>query len=422
MTYNFVRSLWRKASPIKLIESAYNLIPAKVDPHTVAAAERVLSTAVGSPVQFTHIECLSKRVRRNVLLQCHNPSEVGLPPSLIIKKVKVNPHRLGDTDSWHTVRFFHDWVGAQFLSTLPGHFKHSPRFYGGDRNLGLIILEDVQHSARLVESLLGNDDAQAEQALLQYASCLGQLHTHTIDRAAAFEELFKAIAPNVKPIKDTVNIHKHQLMLASLGIYTENSWLHDLEAINEAINHPGEFLAYIHADACPDNVLDTGETLRLIDFETGHFGHALIDAAYGRMMFPSCWCANRLPHAVVRQMENTYRAILMQRCPVAADDQIFEIALVKTCGFWLLYTLTRHLEYALRKDLHWGISTIRQRILARLEAFTATAQEFNQLPGLCNTSSQLLDLLRQRWANVPALPLYPAFQKTEVVVEAIQRN
>lgn len=302
-------------------------------------------------------------------------------------------------------------MGAQFLSTLPGNFQHSPRFYGGDRNLGLIILEDVWHSASLVASLLGSDYAQAEQALLQYASCLGQLHTHTISKAAEFENLFKAIALNVKPIRDNVDIHKHQLMLESLGICTENSWLHDLEAINETINHPGEFLAYIHADACPDNVLDTGEALRLIDFETGHFGHALIDAAYGRMMFPSCWCANRLPDAVVRQMENTYRAILIQRCPAAADEQIFAIALVKTCGFWLLYTLTRHLEYALRKDLNWGISTIRQRILARLEAFMATAQEFNQLPSLRNTSSQLLDLLRQRWSNVPPLPLYPAFQR-----------
>ncbi|WP_058998881.1 phosphotransferase [Leptolyngbya sp. NIES-2104] len=332
----------------------------------------------------------------------------------MIKQLRVNPHRLEDANSWHTVRFFHDWVGAQFLSTLPDNFRHSPRFYGGDRNSGLIILEDVQNAARLVESLLGNDYAQAEQALLQYAECLGQLHAQTIGKAAEFEEMFKAIAPNVKPIRDTVNIHKHQLMLESLGICTENRWLHDLEAINETINHPGEYLAYIHADACPDNVLDTGAGLRLIDFETGHFGHALIDAAYGRMMFPSCWCANRLPHAVVQQMEDTHRAVLIQRCPVAADDRRFEIALVKACGFWLLYTLTRHLESALRKDLNWGTSTIRQRILARLEAFITTSQEFNQLPGLRNTSSQLLDLLRHRWSDVPDLPLYPAFQDLPV--------
>jgi hypothetical protein len=114
------------------------------------------------------------------------------------------------------------------------------------------------------------------------------------------------------------------------------------------------------------------------------------------MMFPSCWCSDRLPDNIVQQMEKTYRAILSQHCSVVEDEQIFETALVNTCGFWVLYTLTRHLEDALEKDVDFGISTIRQRILARLEVFIATSQEFNQLPGLCSTSSQLLDLLRQR--------------------------
>lgn len=410
MKYNFSMSYSLKPLPLRLISFAYDCIPRRADPLIVAAAERVLSTAVGSPIQFTHVEHVSKRGRRNLLLRCHNPSGSGLPPSLIVKKVKANLYDPEDTSSWDTMRFFNDWIGAQFLSTISAKSKHSPRFYGGDRNLGLIVLEDVQHRALLVEPLLGNNRTQAEHALLQYATCLGQLHIDTMGKAAEFEALFQGIAPGAKPTKATVNIHKHQSMLKNLGIYPESSWLRDLETINEAVKHPGEFLAYIHADACPDNVLDTGEELRLIDFETGHFGHALIDAAYGRMMFPSCWCASRLPHAMVQQMESTYRAVLIQRCPGAEDDRIFEAALVNACGYWLLYTLTRHFEYALEKDLSWGISTIRQRILARLEAFVTVSREANQLPGLCDISSRLLDLLHQRWLDIPHLPIYPAFQ------------
>lgn len=413
MTPKFSRFHGLKILPRKLINFTYAHVPRRTDPHVISAAEQVLSTAVGSPIQFTRVERVSEGGRRNLLLRCHSSSESGLPPSLMIKKVEANLYNPEDIGSWDTMRFFRDWMGSQFLSTIPGKFKHSPRFYGGDRNSGLIILEDVQYRTRLVEPLLGNDRPQAERALLQYATCLAQLHVDTLGKATEFEELFKAIAPSVKLTKATVDIYKHQLLLENVGIHPGNNWLHDLKAINEAVNHPGEFLAYIHADACPDNVLDTGEALRLIDFETGHFGHALIDAAYGRMMFPSCWCANRLPHSVVQQMENTYRTLLSKQCPVAEDDQIFEASLAKTCGFWLLDTLMRHggLERALRKDFRWGISTMRQRILARLEAFITTSQEFNQLPGLCDTSSQLLDLLRQRWSHVPCLPLYPAFQR-----------
>lgn len=399
-----------QALPRQAINFVYSRIPRRTDPQIVSAAERVLSTAVGSPIQFTRVKRLSEGGRRNLLLRCYTPSASGLPASLIIKKVEASSYRPEDTSSWDTIRFFNDWMGSQFLSTLPSQFKHSPQFYGGDRTIGLIVLEDVQHHARLVESLLGSDRSHAKRALLQYATCLGRLHTATIGTSAEFEQLFQTIASLVKPTRETVNIRKHQEILETLGIQPENHWLHELEAIESAINHPGDFLAYIHADACPDNVLDTGEDLRLIDFETGRFGHALIDAAYGRMMFPSCWCANRLPHATVRQMEDTYRTILSQQCATAQDDRSFESALVKMCGFWLLYTLARHLESALKKDSNWGISTTRQRILARLEAFITTAQEFNQLPALCGTSSRLLDLLQQRWRGTPSLPDYPVFR------------
>jgi hypothetical protein len=375
------------------------------------SAERVLSISLGNQIHINQVERLTEKGRRNLLLRCLSDSVNGSSASFILKKVETEIYNPDDCDSWDTRRFFNDWTGSQFLSTIPSNFEHSPRFYGGDRHLGFILLEDVQHRNSLVEPLLGNDRTQAEWALLQYATCLGQLHNETISKAAEFEELFRTLAPNVKPTRATVNISSHQLMLENLGIHPDGTWLHDLEAINITVSNPGEFLTYIHGDACPDNVLDNGKELRLIDFETGHFGHALIDAAFGRMMFPSCWCANRLPHAIVQQMENTYRAILIENCPVAADDQIFETALVNVCGFWLLSTISRHFEDAIEKDLDFGISTIRQRILARLEAFIAISQEFNQLSGLRSTSSQLLDLLRQRWSDVPHLPLYPAFQR-----------
>ena len=239
---------------------------------------------------------------------------------------------------------------------------------------------------------------------------MARLHSDTLGKAAEFQELYRTVAPNMKPAKAGIDIHQHKSRLENLGIHPESDWLRDLETIHQTVSNPDRFLAYIHTDACPDNVLDTGSKLRLIDFETGFFGHALIDAACARMMFPSCWCSKRLPDAMIQQMENTYRTILIQHCPVAADDEIFETALVNSCGFWLLYTLSRHFEYAGKKDGYLGISTIRQRILARLSAFIAISQELNRLPGLRATSSRLLDLLHQRWSDVPNLPFYPAFQ------------
>jgi hypothetical protein len=417
-----VRKFFRlplRALSLRLISAACAQVPRRIDPLMVKAAEQILSTAVGHPVQLTQIEFISGRGRRNLLLRCHSSSNSGLPPSLIIKKVDANSYNPRNPDSWDTLRFFRDWIGAQFLSTISNQYQHSPRFYGGDLRLGFMILEDVPHHARLVESLLGGDRAsadlsvrnQAERVLLQYAACLAQLHVDTFGKAAEFEALAREIASRTQFPRESVDIPQQQRLLNHLGIQPESNWLCDVNLINEAMTHPGDFLAYVHADACPDNVLETGEGLRLIDFETGHFGHAFVDIAYGRMMFPSCWCANRLPHPVVQQMEHTYRTILIKQRPAVEHDSVFETALVRACGYWMLNTLARHFDSASRKDSNWGIATTRQRILARLEAFITTAEEFNQLPGLRGTTSRLLERLRQQWSDVPDLPLYPAFQE-----------
>ena len=374
----------------------------------VVATERLLSKVWKDRIRISQVERLTEKGRRNLLLRCFIHPVSGLPSSFIVKKVEAQYNR--DRTDWDIKRFFNDWTGSQFLNTISSEFQHSPILYGGDRNLGFIVIEDVQHQNTLVESLLGSDRNYAEWALLQYATCLGQLHSDTLGKVAEFEELYKTLSPKMKFARSNLNIQQHESRFEKLGIELESNWWLDLKTINTMLSNPGEFLAYVHTDACPDNVLDTGDKLRLIDFETGRFDHAFIDAACGRMMFPSCWCSKRLPLDLVRQMEHTYRTILIKHCPLAQDDEVFETALVNACGLWLLYTLSRHLDYALEKDGDFGISTIRQRILARLETFILTSQEFDRLAGLRDTSSRLLDLLHQSWSDVPELPLYPAFQ------------
>jgi len=169
-----------------------------------------------------------------LLFRCHCSSDTGLPPSLIIKKVEANFYHPDNADSWDTLRFFRDWIGAQFLGTISDQYQHSPRFYGGDLRLGLIILEDVPHHARLVESLLGGDSAsadfsvrnQAERALLQYAACLAQLHIDTFGKVAEFEALAREIAPKAQFMRESVDIPKQQRLLNSLGIQPESNWLY----------------------------------------------------------------------------------------------------------------------------------------------------------------------------------------------------
>ena len=354
---------------------------------------------------------LSDVDRRNLLLRCRDLSG-GSPGSFIIKKVIAETYKPEDVASWDMRRFFSDWGGAAFLSASLDP-PRSPRFYGGDYSQGFFVLEDLGDQRSLVEPLLENDAASAEKTLLTFSVSLGAMHAATIGQSARFEELLRSIGPQVglcaRAVTGLQDLGTLRTSLDAFGVTEEPHFTNDIEEVVWAIENPGPFFSYIHGDPCPDNISWNGETLRLIDFEFGGFGHALMDGAYGRMLFPTCWCANRLPADLVSRMEAAYRKHLAEGCPVAQDDRLFEAALARVCGYWLLATLSRSLARAIDADSRWGIATIRQRLLARLEAFITTAEESGQLPGLRATAVQLLDVLRKRWPDTPSLPLYPAF-------------
>ena len=388
-------------------------VPADLEP-IVAAAERVLAKTLARDVRLADVTRVSDEGRRNLLLRCHDVSGPA-PGSFSVKKVVADSYDPDDATSWDTRRFFSDWAGAEFLSAALS-VPRTPRFFGGDRAMGFFVLEDLGEHRSLVEPLLEEDAASAERALLAFSECLGSVHAATIGRAAAFETLVHRLhpdsgmgAPALEGFSDRVNAL--QTTLEGMGVRVHTGFADDVAAVVRAIERPGPFLAYTHGDPCPDNVFWTGAALRLIDFEFGGLGHALTDAAYARMLFPSCWCANRLPDELVARMESSYRAELIKGCPEAQDDRAFEAALASVCGAWLLSSLSRSLTRAMEADSTWGIATLRQRVLARLEAFIATAEAFDQLPALRGMAAQMLGILEKAWPDTPSLAFYPAFNR-----------
>jgi hypothetical protein len=290
----------------------------------------------------------------------------------------------------------------------------SPRYYGGDTAHGFFIMEDLGEHRSLVEPLLHGNRAGAESGLLKYGTCLGRLHAATAGKAEALEALFAARFPGQGPFTEEV----HQLearmaqvksLLDGLDVPFHGALASEMQTVWEAATRPGPFLTYIHGDPCPDNLFDLGDHDRLIDFEWGHFGHALLDAVYPRMLWPSCWCANRLPEAAITHLENGYRTALMQGCPAAQDDAAWETGLAAMCALTLVNRLGWDLPGALRADRTRGMATVRQRTLAQLQAFVTTAEAMHKLPALLGAAGRLLEVLQARWAETPPLAYFPAF-------------
>ena len=383
----------------------------------IKAAETTVSTSLKESIHFTSMERLTGPGGDSILYRCMSTSASEPTTSFMIKKSPKSLLSVEHLSTEQGMRFLNDWVGAEFLASLHPDNGISPTFYGGDREQGFFILEDLGEHHNLVNPLLQGDRVNAENGLLKYYSALGALHAMTAGKASVFEAMFSARFPGQQPFAEELlgiveRIQKVHELLDQLGIPANKEMVDEIKEVIDAVSRPGPFLAYIHADPCPDNLFDMGDQYRFIDFEWGHFGHALLDAVYPRMLWPSCWCANRLPDEIITQMESNYRAKLIEGCPEAQEDAVWELSLAQMCAMTLLNRLAWDLEPALQEDRKRGIASIRQRTLAQLESFMKTSESFHKLPALCGIASQVYSLLQARWVDTVPLPLYPAFSQT----------
>ena len=380
---------------------------------TVAAD--ILTALWRQPIALGSSEMLGGSDRSNVYrLLLNQPPPEG-PASVVVKQAardEKNPYDPASSQgpAW---RLFNDWAGLQFLSQHAAQPKVAPRFYGGCRQTGLIVLEDLGKGTQLDHLLLGEDAAAAERGLLDLATSLGRMHAATAGKGPAFRALRRQLGPYADPF-DTEQLlqqqrQKIEQLSTELDLPLPAAALDELNFAQTFLAADGPFQAYSHCDPCPDNCLWVGAEMKLLDFEFGAFRHALLDGVYGRIHFPSCWCVNRLPAPIYRRMEQVYRAELVQGCPLAADDLIFYRAVVEACACHLLYSL--YLP-SLEEDGQWGIATHRQRALVRLDCFAAATETFNHLEALGDLARELATALRRRWpAAADAMPLYPAFRK-----------
>lgn len=383
----------------------------------IKAAETIVSNSLKMPINVSSMERLTGPGGDSILYRCFSTSASEAASSFMIKKSARSLLSIENLSTEQGKRFLNDWVGAEFLSSLHPDNRISPVFYGGDLAQGFFVFEDLGEHHNLVNPLLQGDPVNAENGLLKYCIALGTLHAMTSGKARVYEAMFSARFPGQQPFAEellgiTERMQRVYELLERLGISATQETGDEIKEVTDAVTSPGPFLAYIHADPCPDNLFDMGNTYRFIDFEWGHFGHALLDAVYPRMMWPSCWCANRLPDEIITRMESNYRAKLIEGCPQAKEDAVWELGLVQMCAITLLNRLAWDLEQALQEDRKRGIASIRQRTVAQLESFIKTSESFHKLPALCGIASQLYSLLQTRWADWVPLPLYPAFDQT----------
>ena len=380
---------------------------------TTARAEHVLAEAFGESVRLGEGVDLGGSARSTVLRFPVLTGPQTTPGSVIVKQTRSEHFEPGTANdaAW---ALFNDWASLQFLRQVETPTPFAPAFYGGDREAGLFVMEDLGPGTRLDHLLLGHDTRAAEEGLVAYAEMHGRLHALTMSKQAEYLRIREALSPatassdyfafnNLQPALYTIT-DLLQLPL-SPGVDEE------LHALKEALLNPGSFLAFVQSDAAPDNFLRADAGWQLLVFEGGRYTHALLEGVYCRMPFPTCWCVYRLPASIMQHVESVYRSELARGCPSAADDTLFYHAVVEACITWALsfHTHMRSLEHMLTQDRALVALTDRQRFLLYVNAAADASEQFEHLRAIGSSLRAIATRLTQIWPAAVEPPYYPAF-------------
>ena len=375
----------------------------------LALAADALSRDSGRAGRLGDVEVLSKDTRRNFIARAVAHYADGDTKRVILKSTRSPTYDPTADNVLQKSGFAKEWVACALLAVHARDRGHGAALLAGDVASGLMVFEDLGAGlTSLVEPLLEGSAEDAENALKLYATALGRLHADTVGCRDAhhrmLQSIFGASRSSGKPgwrVEDDA-----ELVGTLIGGSPPMS---ELALLSSRLADPGPWLTLIHGDPCPDNSLLVERRIRLIDYEFARPSHALLDGAYWRIGFPTCWCAGRVPDDVAARVDASYRAELGKSIALALDDAAYHTELTYLCAAWLFTSLSSDLGDALEDDDMWGTWSIRGRLLWYLEAIIRQTEAANLLPGINETARGWLSELRRRWPDAAPLGLYPAF-------------
>lgn len=372
--------------------------------NTRIQAERLLTDLWGTTVRLHDGTRLHGSHRSQVYRWTVQTTSTHQPTSVIIKQ-PVPPHGTVEL-------LLNDWAGLQFLSQLPEAQSLAPQLYVGNRESGLVVLEDLGKVTQLNDLLLSGNREDATNGLVALAATLGRMHAASIGHQESFDHFRNSLGERqTNATKEEAIQHlKHVLWqwTSAARVIPASGIDADFEALEKFMDERTLFMAYTHNDPCPDNCLIVDGEAKLIDFESGSYRHALLDGVYGRIHFPTCWCVNQIPSKVYEMMEEAYRLELAKKCDAANDIELFKRAVTEACAWQVVWSLDHHL---LTGDIPCKISSKRQRVVVRLDKFAEISDETNHLKVMGAAAREMAASLRAQWRMEDnEMPVYPAFR------------
>lgn len=356
------------------------------------AAEQALTALWEKPIACEITQSFREEGRNRV----YRLAVTGGPVASVILKAS-----LGDDQK---ERFCNEWAGCAILGPL----GLGPVVYTGDTERGFYLMEDLGEGVSLADRLTGDDPEAATQALLAYAHSLGELHAATRGQESHWAELRQVRGGTPPKEADSGSFQAELLPFRGLcegyGQVVPAAFEAELARIDALVENPGEYLVFSPTDCCPDNHFLRGKRVVFFDCEGARMRHALHDVVYFFAPFPTCWCMSRLPEGMSPRLLAAYQ----EHFPGGPD---FDEQLTHVLAGWTMMTLLWGWAGGWQEtDSTWGLVTLRQRHLHRLENLLAQPNLVALLPAVAEVAGGLYGILKARWTDLEPMPLYPAFR------------
>jgi hypothetical protein len=281
----------------------------------------------------------------------------------------------------------------------------------------LLVLEDLGRGPALEDVLVARDPGAATDALVALARTLGAMQVATHGRHDAF---YRRLASGVDPHTDRVTlggatIAQHWATLGELasvtGLPATRSADADLDEVTASLAEPGALLAVSSGDVAPQNCRLVDRAVRLLDFESACYRHALLDAAHLRLPFCGAPCWARLPAEVSAAMETAYRAELAPACPAVLDRRTYSSGMAAATAAWAVTRLVRLPKLLAQDQPHPMGFSRRGQLVDTMQCALDAAEQAGSLIGLRAWLEQAVAALRRIWPGLPAAQeVYPAFR------------
>ncbi|MFK4086204.1 aminoglycoside phosphotransferase family protein [Kribbella sp. NPDC020789] len=276
-------------------------------------------------------------------------------------------------------RYMRELTALQVAATV--HPPVAAKLLATDPASRILVLERLEHGE------------PRPDWVVDYAVALANLHSATSTAPTA------ALPAWVGP--GDADIDSFLTLAAAVGVVAGDRVRAELEGVVGRLGVGGR--ALLHGDPCPGNDLHTSDGVRFVDFEQAALGNGLVELAYLRIGFPTCWCSTA--SEPLAAAEAAYRTTWRERTGTEVEGDLAD-----ACTGWLIRGdalveraergTVDHLARIPSQDWKWGTATARQRLVHRL----GVVSHLTAGSALAQLTTAMRESMLTRWPKLQPLP------------------